>query len=353
MGDVMNRSVLVGAGIVVAAAALLAFLFAREDAPAPGEGDGLREITFVTDWKAQAEQGGFYQAKAMGFYEDAGLDVTIRQGGPGVNVPQLIAAGAVDMGMGSNSFIPLNTIAAGAKMKAVMASFQKDPQVLITHPRADVQSIADMKGKPIMVADATISAFWVWLRAKYGFEDTQIRKYTFNLAPFLSDPEAIQQGYLSSEPYLIERQGGFEPQVFLLSDYGYPGYGAFVLAPDSLIEEEPEVVQAFVDATIKGWISYLYDDPAPGNALILEDNPEMSEDVLAQAVEKLQAYGIVDSGETAELGIGAMSDKRWKDFFELMAREGVYDPALNYKEAYTLHFINNGYGLDYQRGLAE
>jgi NitT/TauT family transport system substrate-binding protein len=111
-----------------------------------------------------------------------------------------------------------------AQVKAVMAVFQKDPQVLITHPRADVKSLADMKGKPIMIADAATAAFWPWLRAKYGFSDDQIRRYTFNLAPFLVDPKAIQEGYLTSEPYTIEKEGKFKPQLFLLADNGYPGY---------------------------------------------------------------------------------------------------------------------------------
>ena len=139
--------------------------------------------------------------------------------------------------MGSNSFIPLNMVRAGVPAKAVMAAFQKDPQVLITHPRADITTLADIKGKPVMIADASINAFWVWLRAKYDFSDRQIRKYTFNLAPFLVNPKAVQQGYVTSEPYTISTRGGFEPQVFLLSDFGYPSYAAMVLAQNRLIED--------------------------------------------------------------------------------------------------------------------
>lgn len=310
----------------------------EKNAPDP---EGLTEISFATDWKAQAEQGGFYQALALGLYEKHGLKVTLRQGGPGVNIPQLMAAGAVDFGMGSNSFIPLNMVEAGVPAKAVMASFQKDPQVLITHPRADVTSLADMKGKPIMVSDATISAFWIWLKAKYDFSDDQIRKYTYNLAPFLADDKAIQQGYLSSEPYTIAKESGVTPQVFLLADYGYPGYGAFVMVPDKWIAEKPEAVQAFVDATIEGWRSYLYDDPSPGNALILADNPELTADILAQAIDQMKTHGIVDSGDTQQLGIGAMTDERWKAFFDVMSDNGVYDPELDYQKAYTLQFLKH------------
>lgn len=343
----MNRNIilgLIGAAVAVAIAIVLVVQPGREV-----ESDLVR-VTFATDWKAQAEHGGFYQALTKGYYEEAGLDVEILQGGPGVNVAQLLAAHSVDFGLGSNSFVPLNMAAADAGAKAVMASFQKDPQVFITHPREDVKSIADMKGKPIMVSDATVSAFWQWLKSKYGFDDTQIRKYTFNLAPFLTDEKAIQQGYLSSEPYMI-RQQGIEPQVFLLSDYGYPGYAAFILASDRMIAERPEVVQAFVDASIKGWVSYIYGDPSPANELIKRDNPEMTDDVIANAIRLMRENGIVDSGETLELGVGAMTNERWQKFYDEMVLAGVYDGSVSVHSAYTLEFVNQGIGLDLKKEL--
>lgn len=344
----MNRNLIlacIGAAIAVAIAIVLVLQPGREQS-----GD-LTRITFATDWKAQAEHGGFYQALANGYYEEAGLDVTILQGGPGVNVPQLLAAHTVEFGLGSNSFIPLNMAQAGAGAKAVMASFQKDPQVFITHPRPDVKSLADMKGKPIMVSDATVSAFWQWLKSKYGFEDSQIRKYTFNLAPFLTDETAIQQGYLSSEPYMI-RQQGVEPQVFLLSDYGYPGYAAFILASDHIIAERPEVVQAFVDASIKGWVSYIYGDPSAANELIKRDNPEMTDEIIANAIRLMKEYGIVDSGDTETLGVGAMTEERWRMFYDAMVEAGVYPNDLSVHSAYTLEFVNQGVGLDLKKELA-
>lgn len=345
----MNRLIAIGAAALALALVVVGFLTLGQSDKVSD--NGLTRIGFATDWKAQAEHGGFYQALAMGYYKEAGLDVVIHQGGPGVNVPQLLATGTVAFGMGSNSFIPLNIAAAGAGSKAVMASFQKDPQVFITHPRDDVKSIADMRGKPIMVSDATISAFWQWLRVKYHFEDSQIRKYTFNVAPFLADPRAIQQGYLSSEPYTIEKEAGFKPQVFLLSDSGYPGYAAFILASDKMISQKPEVVQAFVDASIKGWVSYLYGDPAPGNALIKADNPEMSDDLLAHGIAVMKEYGIVDSGDTLTLGIGAMSDARFDDFFNAMVEAKVYPSDLDLHQAYTLAFVNKGVGLDLKKSL--
>jgi NitT/TauT family transport system substrate-binding protein len=304
-----------------------------------GTAEAGTHITFVTDWKAQAEHGGFYEAQALGLYKAQGLDVQIVEGGPSVNVPQLLAGGAADFGIASNGFIPLNMLRQGVPIKAVMAIFQKDPQVLITHPRTDVKSLADMKGKPIMIADASTVAFWPWLKAKYGFSDTQIRKYTFNLAPFLVDPKAIQEGYLTSEPYTIEQQAHFKPRVFLLADNGYPGYANMVVVPQKWIDTNPKAVQAFVDATREGWKIYLFDNPAPGNALIKKDNPDMTDGLIAQAITKMKSYGIAVSGDATTMGIGAMTDARWKVFFDTMASEGLYPKSLSYKKAYDLRFV--------------
>jgi NitT/TauT family transport system substrate-binding protein len=299
-------------------------------------------ITFVTDWKAQAEHGGFYEALAMGLYKKRGLDVRIVEGGPSVNVPQLLAGGAADFGIGSNCFIPFNMVKAGAPIKAVMAVFQKDPQVLITHPRTDVKSLADMRGKPIMISDAATVAFWPWLRAKFGYSDTQIRRYTSNLAPFLVDPGAIQEGYLTSEPFTIEKQGKFKPQIFLLADNGYPGYANMVLVPQKWIDTNPSAVQAFVDATSEGWHDYLFVNSAPGNVVIKADNPEMSDDLIAQAIAKMKSYGLVMGGDAAKDGLGAMTDATWKNFFDTMSSEGLYARTLAYRNAYDLRFVKAG-----------
>ena len=279
--------------------------------------------------------GGYYEALANGEYAKRGLKVTIVPGGPGVNVPQLVASGAVDMGIGSNSFIVMNLAAEHVPVKAVAAFMQKDPQVLMAHPDAGIQSLADMKGHPILLADASVSAFWVWLRSKYGFTDAQVRKYTFNNAPFLADKRSVQQGYLTSEPYTIEKEGHMKPAVFLLADDGYPGYAGMVLASDKLIAADPATVKAFVEATAAGWKAYLHGDPKPGDALILKDNPEMTADTLAQAREKMVKYAIVDTPD----GLGAMSDARWATFFTVASGQGVYPKTLDPKRAYTLQFI--------------
>jgi NitT/TauT family transport system substrate-binding protein len=318
---------------------------AKKPDEAPKPEPKLIKVTFVTDWKAQAEHGGFYQALSTGLYEKAGLDVTIKQGGPAVNTPQLIAAGAVDFAMGSNSFQPLNLVAAGGDAVAVAAIFQKDPQVLITHPRKDVTTIADMKGKAIMVSDATVSTWWIWAKARYKFDDKQVRKYTFNLAPFLIDEKAIQQGYVTSEPFTIETEGKIKPQVFLLADHGYPGYSNFIMAQGKDVRDRPQVVQAFVDASIDGWASYLRSDPAPANALIKKENPEMTDAIIAQAIVQMRDRAMVQGGDAATLGIGAMSADRWKTFFDVMKDAKVYDDKLDHTKAYSLAFVNRGRGV--------
>ena len=321
------------------AALALALFAAACSKPAPkADASGPTAIRLATDWRAEAEQGGYYEALANGEYAKRGLKVTIVPGGPGVNVPQLVASGAVELGIGSNSFIVMNLAAEHVPVRAVAAFMQKDPQVLIAHPDAGVASIADMKGHPILLSDASVSAFWVWLKAKYGFTDDQVRKYTFNNAPFLADKRIIQQGYVTSEPYTLEKEAHLKPAVFLLADEGYPGYAGLLLAPDRLLKSDPATVRAFVEATAAGWQAYLHGDPGPGDALILKDNKEMTEDVLAQARDKLRAYGIIDSGDAKVGGLGVMTDARWLAFFTMASDKGVYPKETDYKASYALGY---------------
>ena len=319
---------------------MLALCSCSEEGENRSTEDNLIEITFATDWKAQAEQGGFYQALAAGLYEKNGLKVKIIQGSANVNVPRLIASNSVEFGIGSNSFIPLNMVANKIPGKAVMAIFQKDPQIIMTHPDSDIRNLKDMRDLPIMISDASIGAFWLWLKSKYDFNDNQIRKKTFSLAPFLSNKSSIQQGYLTSEPFLVEREAGFTPRVFLLADYGYPSYGAMVLASSNVLKNNPEIVRAFVDASIEGWRQYIYDDPTLGNELIMLENNEMKEDILLQAIKKIRNYELVSNEISKGLDIGLMTDIKWESFFKTMSINGVYEKDLEWRESFTLDFIN-------------
>ena len=321
--------------LVLAAAALLAACSPKTETKAPAAGASTA-IRFATDWKAEAEHGGFYQALASGEYARRGLDVKIIQGGPGVNVPQLMAAGAVDMGIGSNAYIVMSLAQEGAPVKAVAAFMQKNPQVLIAHPDAGIEKVADLKGHPILLSDASVSTVWMWMKARYGFTDDQVRKYAFSSAPFLADKRAAQQGYVTSEPYTIEKEAKLKPKVFLLADEGMGGYATLVLATDGLIARNPAAVKAFVEASAKGWHDYLNGDPKAADALIMKDNPEMTQDVLDQARAKLKSYKIVEGDEGRPLG--SMTEADWTAFFNAGVAQGLYPKTLDPKKAYTLEF---------------
>jgi NitT/TauT family transport system substrate-binding protein len=301
-------------------------------------------VSFGTDWKAEAEHGGYYQAVATGIYRKHGLDVTLRQGGPQVNHAQLLAAGRLDFNLAPNSFIPLNFVQENIPIVAVAALFQKDPSVLIAHPGEGNDSLAALKGKPIMIGSDMRITSWVFLKSKFGYTDDQIRPYTFSVAPFLADPKAVQEGYLSSEPFTIESQG-VKPVVLLLADAGYTSYGSLIQTSAKLVQENPDLVQRFVDASIEGWYSYLYGDPAPANTLIKSDNPEMTDALLAYGIAKIKEYGIVDSGDAKISGIGAMTEARWQEFFDTMANAGIYPKDLDFRKAFTLRFVNKKVGM--------
>ncbi|MBO6503559.1 MAG: ABC transporter substrate-binding protein [Kordiimonadaceae bacterium] len=319
---------------ILASTAWAALFFAASASP-----QELGEITFATDWKAQAEHGGFYQAVAKGFYEKRGLKVKIRPGGPGSDNPRLIAAGALDIAMASNSFQPVNLIASGADVKVVMTSFQKDPQVLMVHPHVQASSIADLKGMPVFISDAARAAFWPWLEARFGFEPRQVRKYNYSLAPWLVNKDTVQEGYLSSEPFTASKEG-VTPKVFLFADAGYPGYAGMVMVRGEYLRGNRSAVQAFVDASIEGWTDYLWGDPQAGNALILQDNPEMTEELLAFAIQSMKSNKMIgDKGS-----VGRMTSERWKAFYEEMSALNAVTSDVDVEKAFTLEFVNGSAG---------
>lgn len=302
----------------------------------------LTEVSFGTNWVAQAEHGGFYQSVADGTYAECGLDVTIVPGGPQVNNQALMLAGRIDFYMGGHldAYFAVNE---GLPIVNVMASFQKDPQVIMSHP-GKVDSFAELTAKTMIVQDS--AAYYEWMKAVYGFNDEQRQPYTFNSAPFIVNEDSAQQGYLSSEPYAIAKETGWAPDVWLIADAGYDAYSTTIQTKLDVVEEKPDVVKCFVEASIKGWYNYLYGENAAANELILSDNPDMTQDKIDFAISAMVEYGIVDSGDTLELGIGAMTAERSESFYNDMVEAGVLPAGLEFQKAYDLTFINQGLGLD-------
>ncbi len=306
---------------------------------------GLDKFSYNTNWRAQAEHGGFYYALANGLYKEAGIDADIRMGGPQLNMSQILVGGVVDMVM-SNSFEAINYARENLPFLVIGSIFQKDPQVLISHPGVGHDKVESLKGKPILIGGTSRTSFWLYLKAKYGFTDEQIRPYTFNIQPFVADKQVTQQGFLSSEPYAIEKETGIKPVVHLIADTGFANYNTTLTTSRKLITEKKDVVQRFVDATLKGWAEYIKAGPgnAAANALIQKANPDMTQDKIDYAIKVMNEYGIVKSGDALKLGIGAMTDERWKNFYDTMSAAGAFPTGIDYKKAYSLDFVNKGIG---------
>jgi len=323
---------------VLTPAAVLASLLAATPAQA------LDKVRFGTNWVAEGEHGGFYQALADGTYKKYGLEVEIVPGGPNVNNRILLPVGKLDFFMSANSLQSFDAVAQNIPTLAVAASFQKDPQVLIAHP--DVKKFDALKTRTLFVSKEGMASYFQWLKADFGFDEAKVKPYTFNPQPFLADKNSAMQGYVTSEPYAIETQGHFKPTLFLLADQGFNSYSTLIETCRDLVEQKPDLVQRFVDASAIGWYHYLYGDPSAGNSLIKRQNPEMTDALLAYSIAKMKEFGIVDSGDSVKLGIGAMTDARMKSFFDKMVRVGVVKAGLDYKRAYTLQFVNKGVGVE-------
>lgn len=316
------------------AVALGALACASPPTAAAGE-----KVVFGLNWVPEGEHCGFFQAQARGFYKEAGLDVELRPGNPNVNVPQLVAAGEITMAMGS-SFTTLNMVAHGIRAVTVAAMFQKDPQTLVAHAGQGVRTLEDLKGRPIMVGQFSRNEFWQFLRARYGFTDDQLRPYAYSSAPFLADPRAVQQGYITEDAALLGKLLPEPPVSILLADYGYDNYATTIFAMSSYVAAHPATVQAFVDATRRGYDECVHGDYAPAMEATLRLVPTGGEALYRFKLEQMRARGLVDGGDAAGHGIGAMTDARWASFFDTMARAGVYPASLDYRAAYTLRFVD-------------
>src|SRR5205823_5717666 len=203
-----------------------------------------------------------------------------------------------------------------------------------------------LKKLTLFVSKEGLASYFQWLKADFGFSEKRVKPYTSNPQPFLADKRSAMEGYVTSEPFAIEKQAGFTPKVFLLADYGLNSYSTLIETRRDLVASKGDLVQRFVDASVIGWANYLYGDNKAANALIKRHNPEMADELLAYSVATMRQHGIVDSGDTGALGIGAMTDARMKSFFDKMVRAGVTKSAIDFRKGYTLQFVNKKVGSD-------
>jgi NitT/TauT family transport system substrate-binding protein len=306
----------------------------------------LDKVSFGTNWVAEAEHGGFFQAAADGTYKKYGLDVTIVPGGPNVNNRILMTSGKIEFFMSANTLQQFDAVTNNVPTVAVAAMFQKDPQVLLAHPESNVQKIEDLKPLTLFVSREGMTTYFQWLKSEYAFDETRVKPYTFNPQPFLADMKSAMQGYVTSEPFAVEKEAKFKPTIVLLADNGFNTYSTLIETRKDLVEAKPDLVQRFVDASAIGWYTYIYGDNSAGNAMIKNLNPEMTDELLAYSVAKMKEYGIVDSGDAVKNGIGAMTDARMASFFDKMVKAGVVKGSIEYKSSYTLRFVNKAVGVD-------
>lgn len=316
----------------------------------PLAAQAAEKVVFATNWLAQAEHGGYYQAVADGTYAACGLDVEIMQGGPQVSGRPLLLAGKIDFYMGGNMLQAFSAVEQNIPLRVVAASFQKEPQVLMSHPGQGLDTWEDLKNaEQYILGDEGFQSYFQWMITDFGFDAAKRVPYTFNPAPFIANPKSVQQGYVTSEPFAVEREAGFKPNLFLLADYGFETYATTIETMQKTIDERPEVVQCFVDGSAKGWYNYLYGDNAAANEMIKKDNPDMNDEQIAFSIATMKEFGIVDSGDTETMGIGAMNDERIAGFYASMVKAKVVADGLDIKKSYTLDFVNKGVGLDLKK----
>lgn len=325
-------------------ASLAALLLAGAPHGALAQTPQLEKASLYIGWRAEAEFGGFFQAVAKGIYQKHGLQVDIQLGNPQSNPAPLLISGKVTFSIGSSGSA-LNAAREGAPITAIAAIFQKDPRVLLGHPGQGYAKLEDMVDHTAYIGALGMATFWPFLRQRFGFKDRNVKPYTFSIAPFLADKTSIQQGLATTEPYALQKAGMEKPVMFLLDDYGYRPYAVTIAATHKTIASRPDFVQKFVDASIEGWADYLSGDAKPGNDLIKQNNPDMSDDHIRFAMDVMRRDGFVEAGDARQLGIGAMTDARWQEYYKALVDSSVLPANVDVTKAYTLQFVNKRVGL--------
>lgn len=303
---------------------------------------GAEKVTLATNWLAQPELGGFYQAVVDGTYARHGLEVTIKPGGPMVNNRPLLAFKRAEFLIGTNLLSAFDAAKQRIPTKAVAAFFQKDPQCLLAHGDGPVRTWDDLKRAPLVMGNSGRQTFFLWLHAAHGFPKANLRPYNHNLAPFLNDRTAAMQGFATAEPQRVIEAGGAPPRVFLLADQGWSSYSTVLETHDEVIRTRPELVRRFVAASIAGWRTYLAggDGAAATDALIKKENPSMTDGLIAHSRAKMVELELVGAGELATAPIGAINVERVRAFFAETVKAGMYDEGdFNPDDAVCVEFV--------------
>lgn len=306
---------------------------------APVDEQGRVRLRVASDGPAEARHGGVYAAIASGAYERRGLNIQIVAGDSVGDAAQRLARGTAELGMASDGASLFALAAEGAPVRAVAAFFQRDPAALMVRDVPGLDGLSDLDDRPVLLAQAATSPAWAWLKANAGFTDATLQPFAGDLQPFLDDPTAVLGGLVTSDPYRIQRLGGFEPRTLLLAEEGYPAYGGLVLAPNAFARDNAEALRSFIAATAEGWRDYMRGDPSPADALIRRSNPDLSEPALTAAREALRDNGLVDGGDAALYGLGAMTAERWQAFFDMVSQAGLTPTGLNWRDAFTDNYL--------------
>ena len=309
------------------------------------------KIVFGTNWLAQGGHGGFYQAIADGTYKKHGLDVEIMMGGPQMNNRPMLIAGKLDFLMTGNLLLSFDNVRNGIPTMVVGAFFQKDPQAMISHS-GQYSNFSDLKNAPtVLVSKDGQFSFWKWMVNAHGFKDEQVKPYAYNLAQFLQDEKMVQQAYGTAEP-IYAAAAGAKPETFLLADHGWTTYSTTIEARTEMVQNNPDLIQRFMNASIEGWYNFLYGDRSAAYGLIMKDNPEMTKEKLDKEMAQFEKLGIIDVGEALTKGIGAMDMDRVKSFHKLAIDSGIIEAgSVDINKVATDQFVNKGHGLDIKAKL--
>ena len=303
----------------------------KEDPPKPPD-----KVSVQLKWLHQPQFAGLYAADQEGFFAEENMEVTLAPGGVKVDEVEQVVSGKMNFGVIAAQAV-LAEIANGKDIKALAVIFRRNPSVYFALKDSGIINPRQFVGRKVLVFPTDYIFPALLTKMGIGMDQIETVPPTFNLAPFFDRKVDVWTGYLTNQ-VVTARQKGHKLNIFFPDDYGIHTYSDTIIATNKLIRENPDLVERFLRATMKGW-KWAIENPEKAAVMSLKYNPELIPE--RQIAEMEASIPLVHTGEDQ---IGWMKSKVWQGMHDMLIDQGVLSKPVELNRVYTLTFLEKIYG---------
>jgi ABC-type nitrate/sulfonate/bicarbonate transport system substrate-binding protein len=299
-----------------------------------------RPLTIQLNWIANVEFAGVLLAKERGWYEDAGIDLTIKPWKSGLSPIEEVIAGKAQIGVAEGADIIIAR-SKGEKIRAIAAKFQKSPLCLISKQKLGIKTPEQLRGKRVGIYHPSNTLMIKIVLADVGmkYDDIIPVEVGWDIQSLLDDRTDVHPGYMNDEPLSIKEKG-YETDVIPAFKYGYDFYGEVYFVADTMIQKQPELIQTFLNVTLRGWHKAFKTPLETARMIVAEYFPKGS---VPQQTESLKLFHTLATVGLV-LGdnmIGIMEGRFWARGVDILYKYKQIDKKIPATDLFTLEFLKN------------